>query len=380
MTGLRDARLHKALESAPDAQLRPDARTRQAILATAHEAVAPAPARAWWRALWDSTGSQRMPWNAAFATIVVASLVTVLWHDREVPDARPEMAPGAPPTAAVPAPSAPPASAPAVAPAPRATRAPVAEVQLPRKSAAKPSQPQPQPQLGLAQGQARPDDAARERRAESGALRDEDSRALAKSTPQPVEAPAAAPAAGPVAELSSRAAAPAPAPSAAPATAPAPAFAPPPAPAPAAPAAMARAVPPAVVSQAAPPAADMAPPAPRPAPRADPASQLRAADARAWSSLRLESGGRAVVVGREQALRLAQLLDQILTSPRGNELIATAPQARLELSQQSARLGMLEVVGDQLLWVPTGGGPQFLRPDPEVLRALKEEIQRVLGR
>ena len=90
MIGLRDARLKKALDSAPDADVRPDAQTRQSILAGAHGAVAPAPAKPWWQKLWQSAGHQRAPWNAAFATIVLASLVTVLWYDREVPGARPE--------------------------------------------------------------------------------------------------------------------------------------------------------------------------------------------------------------------------------------------------------------------------------------------------
>jgi hypothetical protein len=43
----------------------------------------------WWQKLYESTGGSRhMPWNAAFATVAVATLATLLWHDREVPDAR----------------------------------------------------------------------------------------------------------------------------------------------------------------------------------------------------------------------------------------------------------------------------------------------------
>ena len=95
MSDLRDARLHKALESAPDADARPDARVRRNILAKAHEAVAPKNVAPGWQRLWQSSGSARAPWNAAFATIAVATLVTVLWHDREVPDAQSQAVPAA---------------------------------------------------------------------------------------------------------------------------------------------------------------------------------------------------------------------------------------------------------------------------------------------
>lgn len=80
----QDARLKKALEQAPDAQARPAAATRDAILKAAHDAVAPAPTTPppapWWkRALNALFGSSHMPWNAAFATLLVAGFIGLLW-------------------------------------------------------------------------------------------------------------------------------------------------------------------------------------------------------------------------------------------------------------------------------------------------------------
>ena len=119
MSDLRDARFRKALEHAPDADLRPGEAIRRQVLAHARDAVREARPPPWWHALWARPG-HRMPWNAALATIAVASLVTVLWHDKEVPDARPEAAAvndslpapaasSAVPSVAVPAASVPPA-------------------------------------------------------------------------------------------------------------------------------------------------------------------------------------------------------------------------------------------------------------------------------
>jgi hypothetical protein len=80
------------------------------------------PARApWWRRWWGEPGV-RMPWNAAFATVLLAVLVGTLWHDREVPDAKPQaspaQAPAPAPAPAAPAQAAPPAAATATAPRP----------------------------------------------------------------------------------------------------------------------------------------------------------------------------------------------------------------------------------------------------------------------
>ncbi|OUL99703.1 hypothetical protein A8M77_24740 [Variovorax sp. JS1663] len=135
MDDLRDERLRRALAHAPDHAAAPDWRTRKAILDQAREAVAPSlavvpmePARSWWQrllGLGGSGGGARMPWNAAFATVLVGVLVTVLWQREPVPGARPDGEPPAAATAARPAesPAAPPA-APAAAPPPAPVQAP----------------------------------------------------------------------------------------------------------------------------------------------------------------------------------------------------------------------------------------------------------------
>jgi hypothetical protein len=166
VSDLRDARLKKALDSAPDAQSRPDARTRQAIHARARAAVASAAQDSWWRRLLGPD-HRRMPWSAAFATVVMATLVTTLWHDREVPGARPDTAP-AQPQQPQPQPQPAPAAKPAPEPAPR--RQELAKAPLP----------------------SRPTAPAQERRAERPVLKDEDSRAQATSGPQQTESARAA--------------------------------------------------------------------------------------------------------------------------------------------------------------------------------------------
>lgn len=94
---LHDPRLRRALDHAPDRDAMPAAHTREAILKMAHNlAAASAPATSrpaetapWWRRLFGGGSPRsRMPWNAAFATVLVATFVTVLWHREPVPDAQ----------------------------------------------------------------------------------------------------------------------------------------------------------------------------------------------------------------------------------------------------------------------------------------------------
>lgn len=78
----RDARLKKALENAPDAQARPGIATREAILRAAHNALPPVkdtPSPWWKRWLQGSYAQHRMPWNAAFVTILAAGCIGLLW-------------------------------------------------------------------------------------------------------------------------------------------------------------------------------------------------------------------------------------------------------------------------------------------------------------
>lgn len=93
MTDMRDARFQKALQEAPDAGARPAPHVGQAIRDAARGAL-PTPPRplamdTWWRRLWRSTAVPAAPWNAAFATLLVAVLVTVMWVRDPVPQAQP---------------------------------------------------------------------------------------------------------------------------------------------------------------------------------------------------------------------------------------------------------------------------------------------------
>lgn len=88
---LRDARLRRALDHAPDAAAVPDAKVRQAVRAAAHEAVVAREAAPvfrerrtpWWRRLrnaWWGAPAGRRPWSAALATVLLAGVITVLWQ------------------------------------------------------------------------------------------------------------------------------------------------------------------------------------------------------------------------------------------------------------------------------------------------------------
>ncbi len=114
---MRDARLQQALQHMPDAHMQASRATRLAVLRAAQEAVGPrthgpekkdastATKAPWWHSVLGAPGN-RMPWNAAFATVLIASLVTLLWQEQEVPDAKPDSEKVAP-TAAPAAPMAP---------------------------------------------------------------------------------------------------------------------------------------------------------------------------------------------------------------------------------------------------------------------------------
>ena len=164
MTELRDARLKKALEAAPDAGVRPALFVANTIRAAARNALpTAAPKRApsgWWLVLWQSLGQPRSAWGAAFATVLVAVLVTAIWVREPIPDARPMAPPiNSPAPTAVeltekkasrsapegaPAPKSAPKSAPAPVPAPLAPMAP-ATVPLPVAAKASPETPPDQP-------------------------------------------------------------------------------------------------------------------------------------------------------------------------------------------------------------------------------------------
>lgn len=336
MTELRDARLRKALDTAPDAQLQPHARTREAIRAAAHGAVQPA-----WKRWWPRGGGTTPGWAAALATFVVASLVVVLWEGREVPGARTETdvvarapAPAAaPPPAPVPAPlpraaapapapppaaTAPQAPAPAARPTPRPLPAPPPEK---REAAAPPpvlADEAPAAAKALARGA---DAARRQQRIENHAA---EAPVVAAAPPPPAASPAPAAGAGSPAATAQRQVAP-----------------------------------------------------------AAPSAALRAAPtALPWSQVRIESGGRAVVVPRAQAGRLPALVTSLLASPPADAQPGATGSLRLELGQGDEAAGVLEQVGGRWRWTPLREGHQarWLRPEPEVAAALEEEIGRLLER
>lgn len=142
MTDWRDARLKKALDFAPDRLQAPakslgDAIKNEASRALQTPTAKPSPGR--WtriRAWWLPSG--QMPWNAALASLLLASLVTLVWRDEDTPGAGPH-APPTPPVA-----TAPNATPPAVpvppqqAARPRANVAPEAQRDLPPEPPATP--------------------------------------------------------------------------------------------------------------------------------------------------------------------------------------------------------------------------------------------------
>ncbi len=314
MTELRDARLRKAMDEAPDAALQPQQRTREAIRAAAHGAVQPA-----WRRWWARSGGGAMPWTAALATIALATLVTVMWEGREVPGARPEgdLVASAPAPAATPAPgNAPvPAAGPAPAAGPEPAPLPAPATRPPRaesSSRAERAREAPPPAAGRATARAAPEPL---RDAQGG------SDTLARSAPAAEEARAAAPAPAPAAQ---RQAAPAP-----------------------------------------------------------PAAALRASPASLpWTQVRIESGGRSVVIPRAQAGELPALVMTMLASPSEEPATSEAPTLRLELAQGDEAAGALELVGDHWRWTRLRDARQtrVLRPEPGVAAALRLEAERLLRR
>jgi hypothetical protein len=89
---LRDARLAKALQHAPDADALPSPAIRDTIKTIASSAIGISASgqlhakTPWWKTLWVSTGSTRGPWGGALATLVLGCIITALWYGQEVPD------------------------------------------------------------------------------------------------------------------------------------------------------------------------------------------------------------------------------------------------------------------------------------------------------
>jgi hypothetical protein len=183
-THLRDARLRHALAHAPDAQAAPAEATRAAILRHAHAAVAaPAPVapRLWWTRVAPALAGPRRPWNAGFATVLVACVVAGLWWERDVPGPAPDAQSPAP---AVPVPAPVTREAPErkenTAPAEQPGASAVPQAHEKAQPAPRAARPQPAPALPQAEPAAPP--------------------APSVSVPPPAEAPLRARAPSPPAE------------------------------------------------------------------------------------------------------------------------------------------------------------------------------------
>lgn len=366
-----DARLRRMLDRAPDADAAPQPATREAILKIARNAVAPsplasaasaAPPASWWQRLLGRPGGGRMPWNAAFATVFVALFVTVMWHDRPVPDARldepaPARAPSLPETAPAPANPAEPAPAPSapVVPAPAARPAPPAE----RKAV-------PEAQ------QAAPTERIRRERSAAQLKESEERRAAPPaSRPAPrAEAPAAA-APPPPAAMADAMPADAARGSVAEAQAPAPAAVPAPAPPPAAApnAASAGGAAPGAMAQ-------LSRRAPAPVP-------LQAGAWRAWTHLRIVApDGRSQRLTRAQAGELAGLLEAAVPAAAASGAAPSQPEGagwRVVLESQGAPLASLDVGEQRVRWREGGAAPVVAEPPAAVLQALRGALGERLG-
>ncbi len=113
-----DPHLQAALRHAPDAEVQAPPEIAARVLAEARRAVAPAPVPPWWARWWQKAGTGWMP-QGAFATLLLAGLITLLWRDDQ-PGPAVEAVPVAESRPPDPSPAAAPAvaDAAAVAPAP----------------------------------------------------------------------------------------------------------------------------------------------------------------------------------------------------------------------------------------------------------------------
>ena len=346
MSDLRDARLQRALDAAPDAQPTPAAGTRQAIRRAARAALQTEPRAVWWRRWWAGSGRQRMPWNAAFASVLLAILVTVLWREQDTSEAAMENArrdatvPTGNDSGGVIAGSAPtPAPIPAVAPAAE----PPGEKPATPSPVAPDKQKKPGTDTRAATASTRPSTVEPERRRRDASL--------ATVEPQPAPAQAAGPAT-PAADRQQ--------------------------------ATTANATEPArrsekssvetSVAAATPQAAGAAaaPPPPRTAARL----QVAAVE---WTSVRIGMEGRRVEVPREQAARLAGLLNAVVALADSDEPLTGPVVARIETVRGPAVVGVLELLPPQVRWTPQSavGAARTARPDTALLQALQDELLRL---
>ena len=317
---LRDPALRRALDHAPDRDALPDPRTRDAIRKMAHNlAPVPAPSEAsaaampWWRRLMGDGAKNRMPWNAAFATVLVATFVTVLWQHEPVPDARLD---GEAQVAQAPAP----ASAPA--PAPEAARSRV-ETEAAQQRTEPAREPAP---AAVASDRA----AIEPERGTSPSL---------QSAPAPAAGPAPEPAPAMIAKPSESAL---------------------------------QAEAPGVARQAL--VARKAAPAPAAAPK--PAPSFAALD-RWTSLNWVASGQavREARGDTEDLAALVNAVARSAVVP--DAALAAPVEVRIELHAGAQLLAVLEIAGDQVRWAAPQGGTSFVgTPPPPALAALRAALRR----
>ena len=352
---LRDARLARALEHAPDTlePAQPAAAMRDAILRAAYAAVETpqahpvAPPGRGWRAgvvgVWGRLmGTGRMPWNAALATVLLAGFITLLWRDEPVPSAQTD-----PPIAASPPRADQPTQVAAESARSADSAGPAAD------STAKQKTQEPSANRDVAPA-AKPE---RARRSQEG------------SAPLIMEMP-------PVATAPPMAAAP---------------------PAPAAPAAPAPALPAAEMAQAAPPAQASAPSiAPERAMSQEKSLAARRSAAVAaaggvpedWTELRGADGVAVARGGTGELPRLLESLRAEAAAPdaRADGLAraegeAAAPVVRVDLLRAGQLLGSLELAGRRWRFTPQPGGGAasqgvLAEAEAQALRAAMQRLQR----
>ncbi len=126
----RDAVLGRALAHMPDAHMQAGGASRSAVLAAARAAVAPpapaAPAAGLWQRFAGRVWVMPQGATTAMATVAVATLSYLVWHDQSVPEIEPPVQYKTPNASVAPAASAAPAAPATAAVADRATPAPAA--------------------------------------------------------------------------------------------------------------------------------------------------------------------------------------------------------------------------------------------------------------
>ena len=364
---LHDPLLQQVLDHAPDHALAPDAALRQSIRVLAHEAVAPSlPAgpvgaeRPWWQRLLGIGGGagSRMPWNAAFATVLVGVLVTVMWQREPVPGAQldapqkeRQAAPSAPVPAPAPAPKPKPAEAPPPPPLPSVLDTTLAESRAITEAANRALDERDRER----ERQARQAAADREatlaadkavERAQQALAREEAARMKAEPPlPPPVQwPPVMTP--EPVAPAS-------PAVNAAP------------------PSAALRAAP---APQAPSRAAGMAAPAPAPAPSQAPEPTFNALAQ--WTQLRItRNGADSRVLPRAEARELGGLVGSAALAGVGSQPLVGAVDWRIALERDGEVLGVLELAGGQVRWREKGVPPGTGQPGAGALSSLRQALE-----